>query len=114
MFNHFLIDEFQDTSHMQWINLRPLIDESLSKGNDNLLIGDVKQSIYRFRGSDPSILGKVAEGFRSLGADECIVRGAVPGENTNWRSSADVVKFNNMFSNRWQRQWDSLTMNMPG
>lgn len=97
MFNHFLIDEFQDTSHMQWINLRPLIDESLSKGNDNLLIGDVKQSIYRFRGSDPSILGKVAEGFRSLGADECIVRGAVPGENTNWRSSADVVKFNNMF-----------------
>ena len=44
---HF-IDEFQDTSRLQWINLGALVRESLSTGNDNLIIGDEKQSIYRF------------------------------------------------------------------
>ncbi len=53
---HFLIDEFQDTSRLQWINLGALVRESLSTGNDNLIIGDEKQSIYRFRNSDPKLL----------------------------------------------------------
>ncbi|MDE7388569.1 MAG: UvrD-helicase domain-containing protein, partial [Muribaculaceae bacterium] len=43
---HFLIDEFQDTSRLQWQNLKPLVAESLSHNNDNLIIGDVKQCIY--------------------------------------------------------------------
>ncbi len=89
---HFLIDEFQDTSRLQWENLRPLVSESLSTGNDNLIIGDEKQCIYRFRNSDPSLLrshinqqfdGRIHEHGNDISG------------NTNWRSSSDVVKFNN-------------------
>ena len=47
--DHYMIDEFQDTSGMQWNNFRPLIEESLAHSRDNLIVGDVKQSIYRFR-----------------------------------------------------------------
>ena len=50
--DHYMIDEFQDTSDMQWDNFRPLVAESLAQGFDNLIVGDVKQSIYRFRNSD--------------------------------------------------------------
>lgn len=89
---HFLIDEFQDTSQLQWKNLNPLISESLSQNNDNLIIGDEKQCIYRFRNSDPSLLRKqVAIDFGS----HITERGTQIKDNTNWRSSADIVKFNN-------------------
>ena len=54
--NHYLIDEFQDTSRMQWDNLRPCSKENDSRGHDNLIIGDAKQSIYRFRNADPSLI----------------------------------------------------------
>ncbi len=91
--NHFLIDEFQDTSRMQWNNLRPLLSESLSRGNENLLIGDPKQSIYRFRNADPSlIVEKVEQQFGDVHT-----LGDAPGENTNWRSDPNVVEFNNGF-----------------
>ncbi len=91
---HFLIDEFQDTSNLQWRNLRPLLLESEGKGNDNLIIGDAKQSIYRFRNADPSlIIEKVPQEF-SATCREC---GNSPAENTNWRSSQRIVKFNNLF-----------------
>ena len=63
---HYLIDEFQDTSQMQWENLKPLVLESLSRGHDNLIIGDEKQCIYRFRNSDPKLLGSRVE---KLGGD---------------------------------------------
>ena len=90
--NHFLIDEFQDTSRLQWENISPLVSESLGRGNDNLIIGDVKQSIYRFRNADPTLLQyQVAEDF-SNNAKE---RGMAIEENTNWRSSAEVIRFNN-------------------
>ena len=57
--DHYMIDEFQDTSGMQWNNFRPLIEESLAHNRDNLIVGDVKQSIYRFRLADPTIfIGK--------------------------------------------------------
>lgn len=89
--NHFLIDEFQDTSRLQWENLRPLLSESLGRGNENLLIGDAKQSIYRFRNADPSLIVHRVEdefdGVRTLGN--------VPAENTNWRSDRMIVDFNN-------------------
>ncbi|MDE6783202.1 MAG: UvrD-helicase domain-containing protein [Paramuribaculum sp.] len=89
---HFLIDEFQDTSRMQWENLRPLLAEGISKGADSLIIGDVKQSIYRWRYSDPSLLNtEVAEAFASRSQ----TLGSEPGQNTNYRSSATVVNFNN-------------------
>lgn len=90
--NHFLIDEFQDTSRLQWENLSPLLVESLSRDNDNLIIGDEKQSIYRFRGGDPELLhSQVAEQFPR----QSTIKGNTPSENTNWRSSAEVVRFNN-------------------
>ncbi len=91
---HFLIDEFQDTSSLQWHNLRPLLIDSEGNGNENLIIGDAKQSIYRFRNADPSLITvKVPEEFSRT----CIPCGNTPKENTNWRSSLKVVKFNNLF-----------------
>jgi ATP-dependent helicase/nuclease subunit A len=90
MLNNFLLDEFQDTSSLQWENLKPLLNESLSRSNDNLIIGDVKQSIYRFRNADYKILqNKVDADFQ----------GQVSTSNldTNYRSCANVIKFNNTF-----------------
>lgn len=90
--SHYLIDEFQDTSTLQWECLRPLLAEGQSRGDDSLIIGDEKQCIYRFRFSDPSLLRtRVAHEFQSLTS----VKGDDPADNTNWRSSAHVVTFNN-------------------
>jgi ATP-dependent helicase/nuclease subunit A len=55
-YSHFLLDEFQDTSRTQWENFRPLIMNSLATGKENLLVGDVKQSIYRWRDGDWKLL----------------------------------------------------------
>lgn len=90
-FNHYLIDEFQDTSLMQWQNLRPLVGESLSTSNDNLIIGDEKQCIYRFRDSDPTLLQNIDVEFPD---DTNFIKADLAG-NTNYRSSRDVVTFNN-------------------
>lgn len=88
-YENFLLDEFQDTSNVQWENFRPLLKESESRGGNNLVVGDVKQSIYRFRNSDWNLLGrKVKEAF-PLADEEAM-------EN-NWRSSREVVEFNNGF-----------------
>lgn len=92
--NHFLIDEFQDTSKMQWQNITPLLHESLGRGNENLIIGDAKQSIYRFRNADSSLISrKVEEEFGAMvktpEGDET--------KNTNWRSDLRIVEFNNGF-----------------
>lgn len=86
--NHFMIDEFQDTSSMQWENFKPLLHNSIAEGNGNLVVGDVKQSIYRWRNSDWSILNKgIMREF------ECNVSTL----SVNWRSSKDIVEFNNGF-----------------
>lgn len=88
---HFLIDEFQDTSRLQWENLRPLLLESVSGGNDNLIIGDVKQCIYRFRNSDPKLLGS------ELGADQELNSYIEEVyQSMNFRSAAEIVAFNYM------------------
>lgn len=90
--SHFLIDEFQDTSALQWKNLIPLVENGLAEGNDSLIIGDEKQSIYRFRNSDSSLLHhQVADYF----GNNVLPRGHRKGENTNWRSSGVIVRFNN-------------------
>ena len=90
---HFLLDEFQDTSRMQWHNLRPLIANGLSENNDSLIIGDVKQSIYRFRNSDSKILHTELSGTDFPA--QSIEKGNTPSENTNWRTSGGIVEFNN-------------------
>lgn len=88
-----LIDEFQDTSRLQWRNLKPLVSNSLAYDYDNLIIGDVKQSIYRFRNSDSELLGSVVQTVDF--PDRCVGRGSRPEENTNHRSAGDIVRFNN-------------------
>lgn len=87
---HFLIDEFQDTSRLQWQNLKPLVTESLAHDNDNLIIGDVKQCIYRFRNSDPRLLGHELENDSDFSGRVNSIQ-----QSTNYRSAAHIVEFNN-------------------
>lgn len=95
--NHFLIDEFQDTARMQWENLRPLLSEGNANGHDSLIIGDEKQCIYRFRYSDPDLLrNEVQQQFPTSSE----LRGTRPEENTNHRSRARVISFNNRLFER--------------
>jgi ATP-dependent exoDNAse (exonuclease V) beta subunit len=103
-YHHLLIDEFQDTSDLQWKNLLPLIENNLSKGYYNMLVGDAKQAIYRWRD------GK-AEQFINLpmvdGADvnallkerENVLRRehVIKTLNTNRRSLGEIIDFNNRF-----------------
>lgn len=104
-YRHFLIDEFQDTSVLQWNNLLPLVENGLAGGNDSLLVGDAKQSIYRWRsgeaeqfvqlprqldGSEGSVLMEQAYEARQL--------------NTNFRSYRQVIDFNNRFFRWWSTQ----------
>lgn len=87
-FNHFMIDEFQDTSVIQWESFRHLIWNSMSEGFDNLVVGDIKQSIYRWRNSDWHTLNSLklsADGKRFL---------PIPLE-TNYRSFSNIIRFNN-------------------
>lgn len=87
-----LIDEFQDTSPMQWQNLKPLVSNSISQGFDDLIIGDVKQSIYRFRNSDSELLGSIVP---KIDFPKHNSRGSAPEDNTNHRSAGNIVRFNN-------------------
>ncbi len=86
---NFMIDEFQDTSSMQWRNFKPLISESLANANFNLIVGDVKQSIYRWRNSDWGLLEH--EIPKDFGPDSI----STEVLDTNWRSDANIVNFNN-------------------
>ncbi|MCF0191378.1 MAG: UvrD-helicase domain-containing protein [Marinilabiliaceae bacterium] len=92
-FNNIMIDEFQDTSYAQWNNFRPLLSNSVDAGNSSLVVGDVKQAIYRWRESDWQLLNtKIYE-------DENL-RGSIAQENpllldTNWRSWKRIIDFNN-------------------
>jgi ATP-dependent helicase/nuclease subunit A len=90
LYKHYMIDEFQDTSQLQWDNFRPLIEEALAHDNHgNFIVGDVKQAIYRWRNGDWSLLHKeVAKQIGLVNEDNL---------TTNWRSSANVVAFNNAF-----------------
>ena len=90
-FEDFLLDEFQDTSTVQWENFRPLLRNSEAGGFDNLVVGDVKQSIYRFRGSDWHLLESgLQREFGSQTASESVLEG-------NYRTCRTIVDFNNGF-----------------
>lgn len=113
---HFLIDEFQDTSRMQWLNIRPLLNESMANDSDSLIIGDEKQCIYRFRDSDPTLLQcQVQEQF----AGRIRVSGCASSENTNYRSAPEVVEFNNDLFARLARMtgvegiYDNVQQQLP-
>lgn len=83
-----MIDEFQDTSRMQWDNFKLLLLEGLSQGADSLIVGDVKQSIYRWRSGDWGILNGLKD---RIGAFPIRVETL----KTNRRSEANIVRFNN-------------------
>ena len=102
-YSHFLLDEFQDTSHMQWINMIPLVHNSLASENTNLIVGDGKQAIYRWRNGEveqftglpekilnPDHIASLTEAeplFKALGAKYPL--------NKNFRSAPEIVAFNN-------------------
>jgi len=101
-YKHFFIDEFQDTSILQWMNLLPLLDNSLSEGNFNMLVGDGKQAIYRFRNgeveqfvnlpeitddADNPIIKEREDNLKRYFNEESLA--------TNYRSRKEIVEFNN-------------------
>ena len=106
-FEKFMIDEFQDTSAKEWHNFLPLLRNAMAQSSDRsvLIVGDVKQSIYRWRGGDWRILGQQVE--ESL--PEC---NRAPLKY-NWRSLKNIVEFNNMLYAPEQRDEseDSLKSN---
>ena len=83
-----MIDEFQDTSRMQWGNFKLLLNEGLSQGADSLIVGDVKQSIYRWRSGDWTILNGLKNHIGPFPITEKTL-------NTNRRSEARIIQFNN-------------------
>lgn len=109
-YKHLLIDEFQDTSDMQFYNLLPLIENSLAGDNFNLVVGDAKQAIYRWRGGKMELIVHLFKGnigaliqnpliqmhqvdqFRSIGYYL-----SPQSLTTNYRSAQEIINFNNRF-----------------
>ena len=93
-FKHYFVDEFQDTSRLQWENLIPLFDNTLSASNGTaMLVGDAKQAIYRWRGGE-------AEQFIGLynrSSNPFQIAPDVISLNSNYRSAKQIIKFNNSF-----------------
>ena len=90
VYRNFMLDEFQDTSRLQWHNFKPLIENSLGEGNRNIIVGDVKQSIYRWRNGDWNLLATQVE------KDLSHFEASVVSLDTNWRSAKKVIDFNNI------------------
>ena len=88
--HHVMIDEFQDTSRMQWVNFKMLLMEGLSQGTNSLIVGDVKQSIYRWRNGDWSILNGLND---RLGPFPILQQSLT----VNRRSETNIIQFNNTF-----------------
>ena len=103
---HYFIDEFQDTSQLQWHNIIPLVKEALSKEfsentlGDAMLVGDAKQSIYRFRGGRPEQFIALTDAENTTGEGNPFAEITAKSINRlpyNWRSLPNVIKFNNAF-----------------
>lgn len=103
-FQHYLLDEFQDTSRLQWLNLIPLVHDSIAGGNRNLIVGDPKQAIYRFRNglveqfvSLPTIYNPEKDQELALTSAFFNKMGEKSPLEENYRSKQNVVDFNNTF-----------------
>ena len=103
-YRHYFIDEFQDTSVLQWQNFLPLMENSLAFGNMNMIVGDAKQSIYRFRSGEvdqiinlPRIFRRPDNEFGARCEAQLVNSAQKMSLGTNYRSSANIVKFNNTF-----------------
>ena len=87
-FEHYLLDEFQDTSVLQWRNLERLVSEALAQQGSLFYVGDMKQAIYRFRGGQAFLFDAVAAYYDH-------VRPRKQRLDTNWRSCPEIIDFNN-------------------
>lgn len=116
-YKHYLVDEFQDTSVLQWLNLLPLLDESLALKQFNMVVGDGKQAIYRWRGGrveqftqlpqiflTPALLEKASKDNEGIFPELIVQRQQTLERNielrqldSNYRSKVEVVNFNNDF-----------------
>jgi ATP-dependent helicase/nuclease subunit A len=107
-YSHILIDEFQDTSVLQWNNLLPLVDNALATGAFNMVVGDAKQAIYRWRGGEMDQIlhlhKRQTERLYPQGPSrelvqeryESISHSLRPAHlNTNYRSAREIIAFNN-------------------
>ena len=90
-FDHIMIDEFQDTSSLQWENFKPLLKNSIDAGKMCLIVGDVKQSIYRWRNTNWEILNHIESDPDFAETTE------IHTLDTNHRSAETVINFNNQF-----------------
>ncbi len=89
--HHFMIDEFQDTSEIQWKNFSPLVTNSIAQGDKTLIVGDVKQAIYRWRNGNWDLLSnKIQQQFKNFKPTE-------QNLEYNWRSLKNIITFNNAF-----------------
>ncbi len=93
-FKHYLIDEFQDTSELQWQNLSVMVEDALSTGGSLFYVGDKKQAIYRFRGGEAELFELVKKDFSPK--FNVISRHLA----NNWRSQKNIVEFNNEIFSR--------------
>ena len=90
---HIMIDEFQDTSTVQWKNFKVLLEEAMShEDSSNLIVGDVKQSIYRWRSGDWRLLANITDEFENPAQ-----RLEIKPLDVNYRSQQNVIRFNNAF-----------------
>lgn len=108
-YGYFFIDEFQDTSEMQWANMLPLIKNALSQSyspyenetGEVILFGDIKQAIYRFRNGDSSLLYNLSkeEGYQNSinPLDEDAKNFQLCNLTHNYRSAKSIIEFNNLF-----------------
>jgi ATP-dependent exoDNAse (exonuclease V) beta subunit len=103
-YQHYLIDEFQDTSIIQWHNLLPLVDNSLANGKFNMVVGDAKQAIYRWRGGEVEQIINFPKVYKHDNNPLLLEREASIDRNfkeeslkNNYRSKAEIVEFNNQF-----------------
>jgi len=87
-FSNYLIDEFQDTSFLQWKNIFPLIEDGLSSAGTLFYVGDKKQAIYRFRGGEVLLFDQVKSELSAFRQEESVL-------SKNYRSREEIVKFNN-------------------
>ncbi|MBU2102879.1 MAG: UvrD-helicase domain-containing protein, partial [Candidatus Omnitrophica bacterium] len=92
-FHQYLIDEFQDTSILQWQNLSPMIQEALSCGGSLFYVGDTKQAIYRFRGGEAELFSHVGHELSSYNVRNDVL-------SKNWRSQRAIIEFNNRVFSR--------------
>lgn len=108
--NHVMIDEFQDTSTIQWKNFKVLLEETMSREDaGNLIVGDVKQSIYRWRSGDWRLLNNIEDQF-----DNPKKQLDVETLATNYRSDRNVINFNNaFFVEAAQQEYNELAETIP-